>query len=49
MVRIYFERFEPDPVRQGVETLAALAPLIASASRIAGVQKRTKGAPSVLI
>ena len=48
-LRIYLERFEPDPARQGVETQAALAPLIAIADRIAGVRERTgRSAPSVM-
>ena len=48
-LRIYLERFEPDPARQGVETQAALAPLIAIADRIAGVRERTgRDAPSVM-
>ena len=48
-LRIYLERFEPDPTRQGVETQAALASLIEIADRIAGVRKRTgRNAPSVM-
>ncbi|HEV7576614.1 MAG TPA: alpha-D-glucose phosphate-specific phosphoglucomutase [Caldimonas sp.] len=48
-LRIYLERFEPDPARQGVETQAALAPLVAIADRIAGVHERTgRQAPSVM-
>ena len=48
-LRVYLERFEPDPARQGVETQAALAPLIAIADRIAGVRERTgRSAPSVI-
>jgi len=48
-LRIYLERFEPDPKRQGVETQAALASLIAIADRIAGVRERTgRSAPSVM-
>jgi len=48
-LRIYLERFEPDPARQGVETQAALAPLIEIADKIAGVRERTgRSAPSVM-
>ena len=48
-LRIYLERFEPDPAQQDVETQAALAPLIAIADRIAGVRERTgRSAPSVV-
>ncbi|MEO5845215.1 MAG: alpha-D-glucose phosphate-specific phosphoglucomutase [Caldimonas sp.] len=48
-LRIYLERFEADPARQGVETQAALAPLIAIADRIAGVHERMgRNAPSVI-
>jgi phosphoglucomutase len=48
-LRIYLERFEPDPARQGVETQATLAALIEIADRIAGVKKRTgRNAPSVM-
>ena len=32
-LRVYLERFEPDPARHGVETQAALAPLIAIADQ----------------
>ena len=48
-LRIYFERFEPDPAKQDVETQAALAPLVAIAEQIAGVRERTgRTAPSVV-
>ena len=48
-LRIYLERFEPDPARQDVETQAALAPLIDLAERIAGVAERTgRSAPTVI-
>ena len=48
-LRIYLERFEPDPLRQGDEMQAALAALIAIAERIAGVRARTgRSAPSVV-
>jgi phosphoglucomutase len=48
-LRIYLERFEPDVAKQGVETQAALAPLVEIADRIAGVRERTgRDAPSVM-
>jgi phosphoglucomutase len=48
-LRIYLERFEPDPAKQGVETQAALASLVGIADRIAGVPERTgRNAPSVI-
>ena len=40
-LRVYLERFEPDPERQDVATQEALAPLIAAAERIAGIRDRT--------
>src|SRR6476659_7966588 len=40
-LRIYLERFEPDPAKQAVEAQAALAPLVEIAERIAGVRERT--------
>ena len=40
-MRVYLERFEPDPERQGVATQEALAPLIAAAEHIAGIRGRT--------
>jgi len=48
-LRIYLERFEPDPARQDIETQVALASLIEIADRIAGVRERTgRSAPSVM-
>ena len=48
-LRVYLERFEPDPARQGVDTQAALAPLIELADRIAGIAERTgRTAPTVI-
>lgn len=40
-LRVYLERFEPDPARQGVETQAALAGLIAAAEQLAGIAGTT--------
>jgi phosphoglucomutase len=48
-LRVYLERFEPDPVRQDVATQQALGPLIATADRIAGIRHRTgRDRPSVI-
>jgi len=40
-VRVYIERYEPDPARHGMETQAALADLIAAADEIAGIRTHT--------
>ena len=40
-LRVYLERFEPDPARHAIETQEALAPLIALADRLAGIRERT--------
>ena len=40
-LRVYLERFEPDPARHAVETQEALAGLIALADRLAGIAQRT--------
>ena len=48
-LRVYIERFEPDPARQDVETPEALAELVAVAEGLAGVRERTgREAPSVI-
>lgn len=48
-LRVYLERFEPDPARHGIETQQALAPLIALADRLAGIRERTgRPAPTVI-
>ncbi|WP_285675031.1 alpha-D-glucose phosphate-specific phosphoglucomutase, partial [Paralimibaculum aggregatum] len=39
-LRVYLERFEPDPARQGEEPQAALAPVIAAAHTLAGIRTR---------
>ena len=41
-LRVYLERFEPDPKRQSVETQVALASLIVAAEQIAGIAERTR-------
>jgi phosphoglucomutase len=48
-LRVYLERYEPDATKHGVETQAALAPLIALADRLAGIKERTgRNAPTVV-
>jgi phosphoglucomutase len=40
-LRVYIERFEADPARHDLETATALAPLIALADKIAGIEQIT--------
>ena len=48
-LRVYLECFEPDAARHGMETQAALAPLIASAELLAGIAASTgRTQPSVI-
>lgn len=48
-IRIYVERYEPDPARHGTETQDALADLIGAAEKIAGIVKHTgRTAPTVI-
>jgi phosphoglucomutase len=48
-LRLYLERFEPDPARQAQDTQAALASLIGAVEAIAGVRARTgRSAPDVI-
>lgn len=48
-LRVYIERYEPDPTRHGIETQTALADLITVADDIAGITTRTgRAAPSVI-
>ncbi|ACK49193.1 phosphoglucomutase/phosphomannomutase alpha/beta/alpha domain I [Methylocella silvestris BL2] len=48
-LRVYIERFEPDPTRQQIETATALADLITLSNEIAGIAKFTgRAAPSVI-
>lgn len=48
-LRVYIERFEPDPARQGVDTPEALADLVAVAESLAEIRERTgREAPSVI-
>ena len=48
-LRVYIERYEPDPAKQSGDTQEVLAPLIAAADAIAGIRARTgRDAPSVV-
>lgn len=48
-VRLYVERYEPDPARHSLDTQAALADLIAAADDIAGIRAHTgRKEPSVI-
>ncbi|MCC0030057.1 MAG: alpha-D-glucose phosphate-specific phosphoglucomutase [Brucellaceae bacterium] len=48
-LRVYLERYEPDPARHGMDTQDALADLIAAAESLAGIASRTgRTAPDVI-
>ena len=48
-LRVYLERFEPDPARHDTETQTALAGLIAAADALAGIRARTgRSTPTVV-
>ncbi len=48
-LRVYIERYEPDPDRLDLETADALADLIAAAEALAGIRERTgRAAPDVI-
>lgn len=48
-LRVYIERYEPDPARHGEETQVALADLIAAADELADIRGRTgRAAPDVV-
>ncbi|RIK87156.1 MAG: alpha-D-glucose phosphate-specific phosphoglucomutase [Hyphomicrobiales bacterium] len=48
-LRVYLECYEPDPARHGLDTQAALSPLIDAAERLASIERRTgRTAPSVV-
>lgn len=48
-LRIYLERYEPDPARHDLDAQAALADLIAAAGRLARIEQHTgRTAPSVI-
>ena len=48
-LRLYVERYEPDPARHGLDTQEALADLISAADDIAGIARHTgRSAPSVI-
>jgi phosphoglucomutase len=48
-LRVYLERFEPDPLRHDTDTQVALADLTAAADQIAGIKARTgRRVPTVI-
>ena len=48
-LRVYIERYEPDPAKQGGDTQAALADLIQIARNLAEIETRTgRAAPTVI-
>ena len=48
-LRVYLERYEPDPSRHALDPQAALAPVVAAVEAIAEVRKRTeRSAPDVI-
>ena len=48
-LRLYIERFEPDPAKHDLDAQVALADLIAIADEIAGIRQRTgRDAPTVI-
>jgi phosphoglucomutase len=48
-LRVYIERYEPDPQRHGLDTQVALGPLIRIAHELAQIAKRTgRGEPTVI-
>jgi phosphoglucomutase len=48
-LRVYLERYEPDPAKHGEETQGALADLILAAEELAGIRARTgRAVPDVI-
>jgi len=48
-LRLYLERFEPDPQRHGLDTQSTLASLIETAEQVAEIRERTgREAPTVI-
>ncbi len=48
-IRVYIERFEPDPDKHGMETADALADLITAAEELASIRERTgRARPDVI-
>ena len=48
-LRVYFERYEPDPEKQGLDAQTGLADLIAVGDEIAGIRSGTgRDAPDVI-
>ncbi len=48
-LRVYLERFEPDPAQHAIPTQEALASLIALADRLAGIRERTGRAQPTVV
>lgn len=48
-IRLYLEKYEPDPAKHGIDPQEALAPMIAAAEELAGIASRTgRDAPNVI-
>jgi phosphoglucomutase len=48
-LRVYLERFEPDPAKHALDTQAALAPLVQAAEDLAGIARHTgRTAPDLM-
>jgi len=48
-LRLYLERYEPDPARHGIDAQAALQPLIDAAEALTALRARTgRAAPDVI-
>jgi phosphoglucomutase len=48
-LRVYLERFEPDPARHAMATVDVLAPVVAAARSIAEIERHTgRAEPSVV-
>jgi phosphoglucomutase len=48
-IRVYIERYEPDPAKHGLDTQQALADLIAAADEVASIRKHTgRSKPTVI-
>ena len=48
-LRLYLERYEPDPTRHHLDTQDVLSDLIETAEQIAGIKARTgRAAPTVI-
>jgi phosphoglucomutase len=48
-LRVYLERYEPDPARHAEAVQQVLAPVIAAAGEVAGIERHTgRGEPSII-